>query len=195
MKKTLKSLLVALLCWSLPAFASPYPPLTPTTEIPGLPQLTARITYNNARSVLNNLVRAFGQRVGLKPGQSLTEADVECAMAKLAAGFIQSLVLDPLPEMSADDVKGARDALAHYRAREEQWCRPPPGGPNKGAELVKLFIIRNTEGTSQARALTETYSSRAAQLKAPNITAGDVALAVAVAIAILAKEAVPLPIP
>ncbi|RKH12789.1 hypothetical protein D7V97_07415 [Corallococcus sp. CA053C] len=195
MKKTLQLLLAALLFWSLPAFAS-LPPLTSTTEVPGLRQPFSGITFNNSKRVLDNLVRAFGKRVGLASASAMTEHDTQCGLAKLGAGFVQELMLNTPPGLSADDVAGLPDALAHYRALEAQWCRPPPGAPtNKGAELVKLWIIRVTEGTPQARTMTEKYSARAERLEGPTITARDVALAVAIGLAILAKEALPLPVP
>ncbi|NBD11853.1 hypothetical protein [Corallococcus silvisoli] len=195
MKKTLQSLLVVLLCWSLPAFATPFSPLNVGTEIPGLRQPFSGITYNHARRLLNNLVAAFGKRVDLKPGVPLTEAEVECAMAQLSTAFVQTLMLGDIPGVPTDDLKAFPDALAHFRAREEYWCRPPPGGPNKGAELVRLWTIRVTEGTPQAKTLTETYASRAAKYRWPNVTPKDMAVAVAIALAVAAGELQPLPIP
>ncbi|RKH13777.1 hypothetical protein D7X74_21250 [Corallococcus sp. CA047B] len=191
----LSALALVCLAFASPAFAS-LPPLTGASEIPGLRQPFSGITFNNSKRVLDNLVRAFGKRVGVSSGTPMTEHDVQCGLAKLGAGFVQELMLNTPPGFAADDLAGLPDALAHYRALEEQWCRPPPGAPtNKGAELVKLFIIRNTEGVPQARAMTEKYTARAAKLDGPTFTARDVAIAVAVGLAILAKEALPLPVP
>ncbi|CAM3462656.1 hypothetical protein G4177_06275 [Corallococcus sp. ZKHCc1 1396] len=195
MKKTIQLLLAAMLFLSSPAFAS-LPPLTGATEVPGLRQPFSGITFNNSKRVLDNLVRAFGKRVGVSSGTPMTEHDVQCGLAKLGAGFVQELMLNTPPGFPADDLAGLPDALAHYRALEAQWCRPPPGAPtNKGAELVRLWIVRITEGTPQARTMTEKYTARAAKLDGPTFTARDVAIAVAVGLAILAKETLPLPVP
>ncbi|QSQ24885.1 hypothetical protein JY651_08080 [Pyxidicoccus parkwayensis] len=195
MRKAISLFLLFLLTWPPLALAGT-PPLTEATPIPGLRQVFARVVFQNSARLLGTLQNAFRNHVNVGPKNPLVREEIECALAKLCAGFVQDMMLNPPSVLTPDDVKGLPDALAHYRAREAEWCRPPPGAPsNRGAELVALFIKRNTEGMPQARTVTEKYSARAEKVKGADLTARDVALAVAVALAIAAKEAVPLPVP
>lgn len=195
MRRAVSLFLLSLLLWS-PLVSAATPPLTEATPIPGLRQVFARTVFQNSARLLGTLQNAFRNHVNVGPKNPLTREEIECGLARLAAGFVQDMMLNPPSVLTPDDIKGLPDALAHYRAREEEWCRNPPGAPsNRGAELVKLFIKRNTEGMPQARTMTEKYSARAEEVKGADLTARDVALAVAVALAIAAKEAVPLPIP
>ena len=196
MHKSVSLFLLFLLAWPPPLALAHTAPLTDRTAIPGLRQVFARVVFENSARLLGTLQSAFRNHVNVGPKNPLTREEIECGLAKLAAGFVQDLMLNPPAGLTADDIKGLPDALAHYRAREAEWCRPPPGAPsNRGEELVKLFIKRNTEGMPQARAVTEKYSARAEKVKGVDLTTGDVALAVAIALAIAAKEAVPLPVP
>ncbi|QSQ19290.1 hypothetical protein JY651_28585 [Pyxidicoccus parkwayensis] len=195
MRKALSLFLLSLLVWP-PVAAAALPPLTDTTPIPGLRQVFARVVFQNSSRLLGTLQNAFRNHVDVGPKNPLKREDIECALAQLGAGFIQDMMLNPPSVMTADDLKGLPDALAHYRAREAEWCRPPPGAPsNRGAELVKLWVKRNTEGMPQARAVTEKYAERAEKVKGTEMTVGDIALAVAIALAIIAKETIPLPAP
>lgn len=195
MHKSIALFLLFLMVWSPLALAGTAP-LTGNTPIPGLREVVARVVYQNSARLLNTLQQAFSNHVKAGPKNPLAREEIECGLAKLAAGFVQDMLLNPPSVLTADDINGLPDALAYYRAREEEWCRPPPGAPsNRGAELVKLFIKRNTEGAPQARAMTKTYEARAERVKGADLTARDVALAVAIAIAIAAREAMPLPVP
>lgn len=185
--------LFLLFTWAPVALAAPSP-LTETSSIPGLRSLFSRIIYKNSQDLLVNLGRAFRNRVDMKTPLALE--DIQCGLAKLGAGFVQDMMLNPNPDLTPDDIKGLPDALAHYRALEERFCRPPPGASvNRGAELVKLFIIRNTEGTPHAKGIQTKYAKSAVKLEStggPELTSTQVAMAVAIAIAILAKESVPV---
>ncbi|WP_426730270.1 hypothetical protein [Myxococcus faecalis] len=190
MKKAI--VLLILFAWAPVALAA-HPPLTQTSNIPGLKRVYSEVIFSNSKRLLSTLTSAFRNRVDMS--SPLAMEDIQCAMAKLGAGFAQDMMLNPPKGLSPDDIKGLPDAVAHYRALEEQFCRPPPGASvNRGEELVKLFIKRNTEGTSQAKSITKKYESRAEQLAddGSSVSAGQIALAVAIAVAILAKEAVPV---
>lgn len=197
MRKYLALFLASLLTWASPAHAS-FDPLLETTKIPGIRTAISRTVFLNSGRLLAILQTAFQNHVKVGPKNPLVRNEIECAIAKLAQGFIQDMMLNPgaYPDLTPDDFKGMPDALANYKARENQWCGPPPnGGVNRGVALVQLFTKRNTEGIPQAREKTEEYASRAKQIKEPKITAGDVALAVAIGLAIAAREAVPVPFP
>lgn len=185
--------LILLLVWAPCALAA-HPPLTESTRVPGLRGIFSSIIYKNSKELLVNLGRAFRNHVDMKT--PLVTEDIQCALAKLGAGFVQDMMLNPNPSLTPDDIKGLPDALAHYRALENQFCGPPPGAStNRGADLVALFIKRNTAGTPQAKSIQTTYVKSAAKLEAnggPELTSTQVAIAVAIAVAILAKEAVPV---
>jgi|GEM_PF-5245760 len=184
--------LFLLLTWAPVALAAD--PLTESTRIPGLRSSFSRIIYNNSKDLLVNLGRAFRNHVDMKTPLALN--DIQCALAKLGAGFVQDMMLNPNPSLTPDDIKGLPDALAHYRALDAEFCGPPPGAStNRGAQLVALFIKRNTEGTPQAKGIHKKYEARAEHLEdndGPELNSSQVAIAVAIAIAILAKEAVPV---
>lgn len=185
-----------LVCFSPLALAATEP-LALNTKIPGMRLPISSAILQQGGRLLAMLQTAFQNHVKVGPKAPLVRTEIECAIAKIAAAFVRDMMLNPggYPDLSPDDFKGLPDALAHYQQREKDWCGPPPGAKtNRGADLVALWVKRNTEGMPQARAMTSKYAERAEKLDA-DMTARDIATAVAIALAIAARELVPVPVP
>lgn len=198
MKKTCTLFLAAIMFLSSTAGAAEFSPLSVNSKIPGLRQPLSGVTFTNSSRMLGNLISAFGRRVGLKPGEKLADDEVQCALAKIGAMFVKNLMLGEIPGLKSSDVEGFPEALAHYQAREAYFCpKPPPPGvtSNRGAELMKLWTVRVMDESSKARQkeLAATYTARAADL-GYSVTPRDVAMAVAIGLAILAGELAPVPL-
>ncbi|NNB90526.1 hypothetical protein [Corallococcus exiguus] len=191
---------LALVCLvASPALAEPFSPLTVNTKIPGLRQPFAGITFTNSEKSLKDLISAYGKRFSVKSIADLHSDEVQCGLAKFGVMFVKNLMLNEIPGMKSADLEGFPKALEHYKAREEFFCnKPPPPGvkANRGAELMRLWMVRVMDESAKAREqeLAATYTARAKQ-RGFDVTARDVAMAVGIGLAMLAGDLLPIPVP